>query len=68
MLAENVPPSDVQKIAGHASFSTTVDIYGHLMLGAHKEAANKMDKLFTESTAKVQQSRCQPCFFLPQTP
>lgn len=57
MLAENVPPSDVQKIAGHASFSTTVDIYGHLMLGAHKEAASKMDKLFTESTAKVQQSR-----------
>jgi integrase len=47
MLAENVPASDVQKIAGHASFSTTVDIYGHLMSGAHKEAAKKMDRLFT---------------------
>jgi integrase len=47
MLAENVPASVVQKIAGHASFSTTVDIYGHLMDGAQKEAAKKLDKLFS---------------------
>jgi integrase len=47
MLAENVPASDVQKIAGHASFSTTVDIYGHLMAGAQKEAAKKMNNLLT---------------------
>jgi integrase len=46
MLAQNVPPKDVQMIAGHASFSTTMDIYGHLMPGALKEAAEKMDKLF----------------------
>jgi integrase len=46
MLAENVPASDVQKIAGHASFSTTVDIYGHLMNGAQREAARKINKLF----------------------
>ena len=46
MLAENVPPKDVQVIAGHADFSTTMDIYGHLMPGAQKEAAKKMDKLF----------------------
>ena len=47
MLAQNVPPKDVQIIAGHADFSTTMDIYGHLMPGAHHEAAKKMDKLFT---------------------
>ncbi|MCC6192820.1 MAG: site-specific integrase [Anaerolineales bacterium] len=47
MLAANVPASDVQKIAGHASFSTTVDIYGHLMAGAQKEAARKMNRLLT---------------------
>jgi integrase len=46
MLAQNVPPKDVQVIAGHADFSTTMDIYGHLMPGAHQEAAKKMDKLF----------------------
>jgi integrase len=46
MLAQNVPPKDVQVIAGHASFKTTMDIYGHLMPGAQQEAAKKMDKLF----------------------
>lgn len=46
LLAENVPPKDVQVIAGHADFSTTMDIYGHLMPGAQKEAAKKADKLF----------------------
>ncbi len=47
MLGANVPASDVQKIAGHASFSTTVDIYGHLMAGAQKDAAKKMNLLLT---------------------
>jgi len=46
MLSQNVPPKDVQVIAGHADFSTTMDIYGHLMPDAKREAAEKMDKLF----------------------
>jgi len=46
MLSQNVPVKDVQVIAGHADFSTTMDIYGHLMPGAQKEAAKKMDGLF----------------------
>jgi integrase len=46
LLAQNVPPKDVQVIAGHADFSTTMNIYGHLMPGAHKEAARKLDRLF----------------------
>ena len=51
MLAQNVPPKDVQVIAGHASFETTMDIYGHLMPGAKREAAQKMDKLFDTGNA-----------------
>ena len=39
---------DVQDIVGYASFSTTVDIYGYLMLGAKQEAAKKMDDFFDE--------------------
>jgi len=46
MLSQNVPPKDVQMIAGHADFSTTMDIYGHLMPGAQEAAAKKMDELF----------------------
>jgi len=46
MLFQDVPVKDVQVIAGHADFSTTKEIYGHLMPGAQKEAAKKMDSLF----------------------
>ena len=46
LLAQNTPPKDVQVIAGHADFSTTMDIYGHLMPGADRQAAKKMDGLF----------------------
>jgi integrase len=46
MLSQNVPPKDVQVLAGHADFSTTMNIYGHLMPGAREDAAKKMDKLF----------------------
>ena len=46
LLSQNTPPRDVQEIVGHASFSTTVDIYGHLMPGAKQEAAKKMDGFF----------------------
>jgi len=47
MLAQNVPPKDVQAIAGHASFKTTMDIYSQLMPGAQREAVKKMEKMFT---------------------
>ena len=46
LLSKNVPPKDVQAIAGHSSFAVTMDIYGHLMEGAHKEAAKKLDGVF----------------------
>jgi integrase len=49
LLAQNVPPKDVQVIAGHADFSTTMDVYGHLMPGAQHEAARKMDRMFPGS-------------------
>ena len=46
LLSQGTPPKDVQGIAGHADFGTTMDIYGHLMPGADKEAAKRMDTLF----------------------
>jgi integrase len=48
LLAQNTPPKDVQEIVGHASFSTTMDIYGHLMPNAHRDAAKKMDRFFED--------------------
>jgi integrase len=54
LLSQNVPPKDVQVLAGHADFGTTMDIYGHLMPGAQKEAARKMEKLFDEENLLLQ--------------
>ena len=48
MLAQNVPPKDVSVIAGHSTFSVTMDIYGHLMPNAKREAADKMNGLFQD--------------------
>ncbi len=42
------PQKTSQVIAGHASFSTTMDVYGHLMPGAQRDAAKKMNKMFEE--------------------
>ena len=46
LLAKGTPPKDVQMIAGHSNFSVTMDIYGHLMPGAQREAAKTKDTLF----------------------
>ncbi len=46
LLASGVPPKDVQVIAGHAQFQTTMDIYAHVMPGANREAASKVEKMF----------------------
>lgn len=46
LLSKNTPPKDVQAIVGHAQFSTTVDIYGHMMPEANKDAAKRMNGLF----------------------
>jgi integrase len=43
LLAKGVPMKDVQMIAGHSQFSTTADIYGHMLPGAKEAAARKLD-------------------------
>jgi integrase len=45
LLAQGVPPKVVQEILGHSSITVTMDVYGHLLPGAKREAADKMDDL-----------------------
>jgi integrase len=46
LLASGVPIKDVQVIAGHSQIAVTLDIYGHMLPGANKEAAKKINGLF----------------------
>jgi integrase len=45
LLAQGVPPKVVQEILGHSSIAITMDVYGHLLPGARRDAADKMDDL-----------------------
>jgi integrase len=46
LLSKNVPPKDVQVIAGHSSFAVNRDTYGYTIKGAQKEAAKKLEGVF----------------------
>ena len=46
LFAAGVSPDTVKRILGHASISTTSDIYGHLYLDSLEGAAKKLDQLY----------------------
>jgi len=43
-----VHPKIVQEMLGHSTISQTLDTYSHVIPGMQKEAAAKMDDLFSE--------------------
>jgi integrase len=49
LLAEGIHPKVVQERLGHASISTTMDTYSHVMPSLQADAAERMDKLLTAS-------------------
>ena len=44
LIKQKASPKYIQKQLGHASISTTFDIYGHLMPGWQREAAEVFAK------------------------
>jgi integrase len=46
LLAQGVPPRVVMEVLGHSSLDVTMNIYGHVMLDAQREALSGMDTLF----------------------
>jgi integrase len=44
-VKRRIHPKTVQSILGHARFAITMDLYSHLMDGAHEEAAEALDEL-----------------------
>jgi len=52
LIGEGVPTADVQKLARHASYQTTVDIYHHLLPDELEKGLNHLD-LLLESIEKT---------------
>lgn len=46
LILEGVHPKAISARAGHSNISTTMDIYGHLLKSADREAAEKLEGLF----------------------
>lgn len=46
LLSMGVPAKVVQEILGHASITTTMNIYGHVFPSTHRDAMNEMDHFF----------------------
>lgn len=48
LLSMGVPMKVVQEILGHSNFSTTANIYSHVLPSMQQEAMKKMDDLFRQ--------------------
>jgi len=46
LLQNGVSPNVVTQLLGHASVKTTLDLYGHVLPGAQRIAADKLDAIF----------------------
>lgn len=53
MIAAGVNAKALSEFLGHASISITLDRYGHLMPGAHGEAAGFLDTYLGETRRRV---------------
>ena len=51
MIQSGYPPKMLQEIIGHASITTTLDLYGHLYPGEMDRYADRLDEAATASDA-----------------
>jgi hypothetical protein len=52
LIGEGIPTADVQKLARHASYQTTIDVYRHLLPDELEKGLNHLD-LLLESIEKT---------------
>jgi integrase len=50
MIVQGVHPKTISSRLGHSSISTTMDIYGHALESPDRDAAQKLDDLFSKKT------------------
>jgi integrase len=51
MIQAGYPPKMLQEIMGHASITTTLDLYGHLYPGEMDRYVDRLDEAATEGDA-----------------
>jgi integrase len=54
LISQGVDVTTVSKRLGHSKTSTTTDIYSHSLKRTDKQAADKLDQLFTDKNNKVE--------------
>jgi len=47
LIKAGVHPKVISERLGHSNIGITMDLYGHLMQGMQKEAANRIDNIIT---------------------
>jgi hypothetical protein len=57
MIAAGVNAKALQSYMGHASITTTFNLYGHLMPGNEEEAAELLDAYLERADTKARPSR-----------
>ena len=45
LLAQGVPPRVVMELVGHSALDMTMNVYGHVMLDAKRDAVGRLDEL-----------------------
>ena len=63
MIQAGYPPKMLQEIMGHASITTTLDLYGHLYPGEMDRYADRLDEAaVTTDTAKMRPADADDLF------
>lgn len=60
MVQAGYPPKMLQAILGHASITTTLDLYGHLYPGDMDKYADRLDNAATEAEQEADAAKIRP--------
>lgn len=60
MVQAGYPPKMLQEILGHASITTTLDLYGHLYPGDMDKYADRLDQAATETAPGHDEAKTRP--------
>jgi integrase len=60
MIQAGYPPKMLQEIMGHASITTTLDLYGHLYPGDMDRYADRLDSAADEAAEQAGKAKISP--------